>query len=100
VIERLKRQSAERRKNSKDFQRVERNIERYRQQKNRKTVPLNEAKFLAERAELNADREEEKELEKSMNAKKIVFDRSDFYNREALDITLDYLQTINVAQTN
>ena len=100
VVERLNKLSAERREKSKDFQRVERNIERYRQQKNRKTVPLNEAKFLAERAELNADREEEKELEKSMNAKKVVFDRSDFYNREALDITLDYLQSFNVAQTN
>lgn len=100
VIERLNQQSAERRKKSKDFQRVERNIERYRQQKNRKTVPLNEAKFLAERAELNADREEEKELEKSMNTKKVVFDRKDFYNQEALDITLDYLQKANVAQAN
>ncbi|HVW39503.1 MAG TPA: carboxy terminal-processing peptidase [Pirellulales bacterium] len=100
VVERLNQQSAERRKESKDFQRVERNIERYRQQKNRKTVPLNEAKFLAERAELNADREEEKELEKSMNTKKVVFDLKDFYNQEALNITLDYLQTANVAQAN
>ncbi|HXT58805.1 MAG TPA: carboxy terminal-processing peptidase [Pirellulales bacterium] len=100
IVERLNRQSAERRKDSKDFKRVERNLERYQQQKNRKTVPLNEAKFLAERAELNADREEEKELEKSMNTKKIVFDRSDFYNREALDITLDYLQLGNLAQAN
>jgi hypothetical protein len=100
VIDRLNQQSAERRKESKDFQRVERNIERYRQQKNRKTVPLNEAKFLAERAELNADREEEKELEKSMNTKKVVFDLKDFYNQEALSITLDYLQTANVAQAN
>jgi carboxyl-terminal processing protease len=100
VIDRLNRQSAERRKDSKDFQRMARTIERYQQQKNRKTVPLNEAKFLAERAELNADREEEKELEKSMNTKKIVFDRSDFYNREALDITLDYLQLSNLAQAN
>ncbi|HUY93300.1 MAG TPA: carboxy terminal-processing peptidase [Pirellulales bacterium] len=100
VVEQLNRQSVERRKKSKDFQRVERNLERYRQQKNRKTVPLNEAKFLAERAELNADREEEKELEKSMDAKKVVFDRKDFYNREALDITLDYLQLADTAQPN
>lgn len=98
VIEQLNRQSVERRKNSKDFQRAERNIERYRQQKNRKTVPLNEAKFLAERAELNADREEEKELEKSLDAKKVVFDRKDFYNREALDITVDYLLKLSDAE--
>ena len=61
-------------------------------------MPLNEAKFLAERAELNADREEEKELEKSINSKKVVFDRKDFYNQEALNITIDYLKLLNVAQ--
>lgn len=98
VIDRLNRQSAERRKDSESFQRVERNIKRYHQQKSRKSVPLNEAKFLAERAELNADREEEKELEKSINSKKVVFDRKDFYNQEALNITIDYLKLLNVAQ--
>ncbi len=100
VIDRLNRQSTERRKKSESFKRVERNIERYHQQKSRKTVPLNEAKFLAERAELNADREEERELEKSMNSKKAVFDRKDFYNQEALNITIDYLQMVNLARAN
>ena len=98
VVDRLNHQSAERRKDSESFKRVERNIKRYHQQKSRKSVPLNEAKFLAERAELNADREEEKELEKSINSKKAVFDRKDFYNQEALNITIDYLKMLNVAQ--
>lgn len=100
VVDRLNRLSIERRKNSDGFKRVERNIERYQQQKSRKSVPLNEAKFLAERAELNADREEEKELEKSMNSKKTVFDRTDFYNEEALNITIDYLQLVDLARAN
>ena len=49
---------------SEKFQKVERNIVHYKQQKAKKSVTLNEAKFLKERAELNADKEEEKAIEK------------------------------------
>ena len=42
---------------------IVRNIDRYEEQKARKTVTLNEEKFLKERAEMNADKEEEKKIE-------------------------------------
>ena len=49
---------------SEKFQKVVRNIARYKEQKAKKYVTLNEEKFLKERAELNADKEEEKAIEK------------------------------------
>ena len=50
----------------KKFQKVVRNIARYKEQKAKKYVTLNEAKFLKERSELNADKEEEKAIDDSM----------------------------------
>ena len=64
LVDQLRRLSASRCTASKDFQKVERNIVHYREQVAKKSVTLNEAKFLKERAELNADKEEEKAIEK------------------------------------
>lgn len=100
MVERLSARSAKRRQQSDGFQQVQRNIERYQQQKNRKTITLNEAKFLAERAELNADREEEKELEELNHSKHKVFDEKSFYNQEVLQIALDYLDLVKLARAN
>jgi carboxyl-terminal processing protease len=100
MVERLSAKSAERRKESDGFKQVQRNIDRYQQQKNRKTINLNEAKFLAERAELNADREEEKELEELSHSKHKVFDEKSFYNQEVLHIALDYLELVKLAGSN
>ena len=72
------------------------NIARYEEQKEKKEVPLNRDKFLAQRAELNADKEEENEYDK-LEAKHPVFKR-DFYNNEVLAITLDYLQHSKVKE--
>ncbi len=72
------------------------NIERYKKQKEDKKVTLNEKTFLADRAELNADKEEEKKFEELNNSSGAVFKR-DFYNNEAISITLDYLRLAKVA---
>ena len=64
VVNELRRLSAQRCAASQKFQKVVRNIDHYQQQKAKKAVTLNEAKFLKERAELNADKEEEKAIEK------------------------------------
>ena len=64
VCDQLRRLSEHRVQNSEKFQKVIRNIFRYKQQKAKAYVTLNEAKFLKERAELNADKEEEKAVEK------------------------------------
>jgi carboxyl-terminal processing protease len=75
------------------FTREKRRIERYEEQKESKTVTLNKEKFLAERAELNADKEEEDIYEGLSDPNRPVF-RMDEYDKEALDITVDYLNLL------
>ena len=97
--DRLNHLSAGRRSNSEDFQKVLRNVARYVEQKERKYVTLNEEKFMAEREELNADKEEEKELEKITGRNEPGIERT-YYLEEALAITLDYLQLALLARAN
>jgi carboxyl-terminal processing protease len=76
------------------FQQVNRNIERYQEQKAKKTVTLNEEKFLKERSDLNAEKEEEKKIEEL--DKKNGIER-DYYMAEALTIAVDYLNLLKPA---
>ncbi len=94
IIQELKSDSAKRREGSKDWEKVTKNIARYNDQKKRKRVSLNEQTFLAERAEVNADKEEEKELEKLANPNRPVFDQKSFYNQEILNLGIDYLKLL------
>jgi carboxyl-terminal processing protease len=91
LVERLRELSALRIRSSEEFRKVLKNIARYEEQKKKKFVSLNEQKFLAERAELNADREDEKQLEELQESggKEI---KRDHYLDEALAISVDYLQ--------
>jgi carboxyl-terminal processing protease len=90
ACDQLRQQSQQRVATSKDFQKVLRNITRYKEQKAKKVVTLNEEKFLKERAEMNADKEEEKAIEKhsELNSGKI---ERDYYLDEAMSIVIDYL---------
>lgn len=99
VVDRLNRQSQERQKSSTDFQKVLRNIARYHEQKAKKQVTLNEAKFLAEREELNVEKEQEKSFDDLNNPNRPVVDRNYYFN-EALAITLDYMDQMKVAAAN
>jgi carboxyl-terminal processing protease len=92
----LQAKSAARVSTSEDFQKLLKNIDRYREQKNRKTVTLNEAKFFAQRAELDADKEDEKQFEEQNGSSDKVVKRNYYFN-EVLAITLDYL---NALETN
>jgi carboxyl-terminal processing protease len=95
LLGQLRSMSEERRKGSKDWSKVAQNVTRYTAQKKRKRVPLNEQKFMAERAELNADKEEEKELDELNNSGSGAFKfKRDYYNDEVLNVTVDYLQTL------
>ncbi|MBN1395890.1 MAG: carboxy terminal-processing peptidase [Pirellulales bacterium] len=94
---RLRALSKQRVTNSDDFQKVIRNIARYKEQKDKKYVTLNEEKFLKERAELNADKETEKALEKQIDMNNDGIER-DYYLDEALAIAVDYLTLLR--QTN
>jgi len=93
LIEELRKKSEDRRKASSDFDKELKKIASYNQQKNRKLVYLNEEKFLADRAELNAEKEEEKNFEEMNDPNRPIF-KQDFYNDEALNITVDYLNML------
>ena len=93
LLDQLRRQSAERCRNSPDFQKVEKDVARYLEQKQRKSVSLNEEKFLAERAEQNAELEAvEKQLNDTNSGKDGHVVKRDFYFNEALAVTLDYIE--------
>ena len=98
LIDQLHRLSAARCAASEKFQKVERNIVHYQQQIAKKAVTLNEAKFLKERAELNADKEEEKAIEK-LNDNPSGIER-DFYLDEVFNITTDYMNQAQVVKAN
>lgn len=89
MIDELARLSAKRQAASQDFKRLLERIARYEEKKKLKRVTLNEKKFLDEWAEINAQREEEKELEAVPDPRKTEIKR-DFYLNEALAITADY----------
>jgi len=93
LCEQLRRNSAERVAQSKDFAEVLKNIDRYKQQKAKKYVTLNEEKFLRERAELNAEKEQQKKIEELNEANNKGIER-DYYLDEAIAITVDYLNSL------
>ena len=98
ICDQLSRLSHERVEKSKKFQKALRDIARYKEQKAKKYVTLNEAKFLKERAELNADKETEKAIEKQAGLNNRGGIERDYYLDEALNITTDYLNIEQVAK--
>jgi len=100
VLDQLNRLSRARREKSEKFQEVIEDIATYQSQKARKNVSLNEGKFLAERKRLNAQKAEEDQLDQLNDPDRPIFDLKDYYNTEAVQITLDYLRLMNVAQAN
>ncbi len=100
ICDRLRSLSSQRCRDSEDFQKVLRNITRYKEQKDRKQVTLNAKEFMAERAELNADKAQQKKIEEMNDPDRPIIKR-DYYFNEAMAITLDYLQMMQqVAQAN
>jgi carboxyl-terminal processing protease len=96
IIGSLRNRSKQRVENSEDFKKVEKKISRYKEQKERKAITLNEAKFMADRAELNADKEEDEEYKKLEESKTDKIKR-DYYFDEAMAIAIDYLEMKPVA---
>ena len=92
IIKSLTENSNKRMKESEEFQEEIRRIEKYVEQKNRKTVSLNEEKFLARRKELSAEKEDEELIKDQIeNDNKI---ERDFYLDEVLKITSDYMKML------
>jgi carboxyl-terminal processing protease len=98
ICRELARLSHERMAESEDFQKLTKDIARYKELKNRKYVSLNEEKFLAERKELDAEKAEEEQIDQINDPDAPVIER-DYYFNEALAITLDYLAWINGGRT-
>jgi len=93
LVQSLKSQSQERVAKSDFFAREERRIKRYKEEKETKSVTLNREKFEAERKDLNSDKEEEKIYDDISDPNRPVF-KMDDYDKEALDITVDYLKAL------
>ena len=91
VLDELRNRSADRVKQSEDFQKAEKKIARYLQMKEHKAVNLNEQKFLAERAEMNTEQEEDDQFKQLDDPNRPVV-KCDYYFNEILAITQDYLQ--------
>jgi carboxyl-terminal processing protease len=93
LIEALRQRSQQRISQSEYFTKAKRQIERYEELKDRPTVTLNKEKFLAERRELDAEKEQEELFDDMMDPTRPVYEM-DGYGTEALDITVDYLDLL------
>ena len=60
-------------------------------------ITLNEKKYIAEREEVDLDKEQEKEIDEDNKDEKHVV-KQNFYFNEAMAITLDYLEEIKLAK--
>jgi carboxyl-terminal processing protease len=97
TVDQLRALSQQRVQASEKFQKVVRNIARYQEQKAKKSVTLNEAKFLKEREDISADKEEEKAFEKHAELGDAGIDR-DYYLDEVMAIAIDYLKIDHLAK--
>jgi carboxyl-terminal processing protease len=97
MIQELRKLSQQRLQNSDDFKKVIRDIERFNAQKDKKRISLNKEKFIADKGELTAEKQEEKEFEELNDPNRPVVKR-DFYFNEVLDITTDYAKLLGSTQ--
>jgi carboxyl-terminal processing protease len=89
----LRANSQTRRQASEKFAQREKEIQRYVEQKSRETVSLNEKVFFADRAEFDADKEDEKQFDELNNGAEEVVKR-DYYFDEVLAVTRDYVEQL------
>ena len=92
TIEELRRRSAARVEQSEHFKKEKQRIARYLERKD-EPLTLNKEKFLAERDELNTEKEQEEMFDDLQANDKPVFPQS-AYNDELVAIALDYLELL------
>ena len=93
LIEQLRERSEKRSAKSEYFSKERRKIERYLEQKENSTVTLNKETFLAERKELNSEKDQEEIFESLEDDDRPVFPSTP-YNEEVIAIALDYLDLL------
>jgi carboxyl-terminal processing protease len=99
TISKLRQSSEERRKENEKFQELAKNIETFREQKERKSISLNEKVFFERQEELDAEKAEEEEIlgtEEEKDKNEIV--KKDFYFDEVIAITRDYLRALDSSE--
>ncbi|MHC4876281.1 MAG: carboxy terminal-processing peptidase [Planctomycetota bacterium] len=100
LLSRLQTRSRQRLADSEDFQKVETDIEKYLDRKNRKSITLNEAKLKAERdADRKADEEEKEEEDAESGDEEAPIFPESAYNDELLNIAIDYVEVLRGAAT-
>jgi carboxyl-terminal processing protease len=92
MVSSLRKNSENRISQSDDFAKELKRIDVYRQRKERKTVTLNEQKFIEEGKEFNADQEEQDRLEEQLNADNKI--KRDFYLDEVMAIAREYYDSL------
>jgi carboxyl-terminal processing protease len=95
IVQGLRQRSQQRIAQSEYFTKANRQIARYTEQKDRKTVTLNKEEFLKERAELDAEKKQEEMFDDMTNPSRPVYEM-DGYGQEVLDIVVDYLDLLGV----
>ena len=95
LVEQLSGRSRERIGKNDEFVRVEELSQRYLERRDEKTISLNEATLRAEEEALKQEKKEEEEAIQQANgsADKDIFPE-DFYNRELVNISADYLSVL------
>ncbi|MDA1230894.1 MAG: carboxy terminal-processing peptidase [Planctomycetota bacterium] len=100
IISQLQKDSEARLGTDKDFTQINRLIAKYLERKNDKTISLNESVLRAEEDELKQEKKEEDEAVEQANGgdKKDIFP-NEFYNKELVNISVDYLELLRSLQT-
>ena len=102
VISRLQNASKKRVAANDDFKKLEGDIAKYVDRKNRKTISLNESKLKAERDADRSDDDKKKEEgddEEEADAEEGPIFPESAYNDELLNIAIDYVETLRGAAT-
>ncbi|MBA3313685.1 MAG: carboxy terminal-processing peptidase [Planctomycetaceae bacterium] len=96
----LRQKSAQRIANDAEFQKLNKQIVKFLERKEEKTISLNEETRRAEQEEVKQQSEVEEKLaeEEAGGADKPIFPEN-FYNKEVLQITADYLEQLKGAKT-
>jgi carboxyl-terminal processing protease len=100
IVSQLKKRSETRVQGDTDFAQISKLIERFVERQNDKTISLNEGVLRAEEEELKQEKKEEEEaVKQATGSAKDDFFPNDFYNKELVNITLDYLELVNSMQS-
>jgi carboxyl-terminal processing protease len=96
MISQLKTRSETRVTEDKDFVQINKLIAKYLERQNDKTISLNESVLRAGEEEMKQEKKEEEEAIKQAtgSGKDDIFPNN-FYNKELVNITLDYLELVN-----